>query len=861
MSTSLAGPNVIDSAEARSTNAGAVYRLLLLLLGALAAGLVGLVVGGATSDADGVTLAILATNGYVGGYALARLGLGDVLAHLIALIAGIFAAAIALEPRETIDLARAGEWGGILARYEDVFRGFTRSIETGSRFEPAVATIAIGLIMWLMGYTAAWMTFRRGWIFWAIALPGSILLAALAADRTQPAWLGLAYIAVSLGAWVVATTDQRDSRWHSAGLPAPRSFASWSTMLGFLLATLAVLAALSASYDLDDRIKERAFESGDRMAAWVEERIDSTKAPSSANRLATGNYGAFSDQFKVGDGVPTGDVALVIMQSDSEHYLAARRLNEYDGTGWKETTGDESTSDAGQPPRIAFQSDQPMNLPRQIIQDRVPERATITLLQRSPDRLLLTIDQHYAASQATLIRVGWQQIDAAFIVGQTDLAEVPVDLRELMVLLETVAIAGQDDSGDAILVASPAASEIDRVRERLRRDYPVETRITIGSDGAIVLNVDGRVPVYSDVLAVFGSDELDGGTYSVIGMRPSVSPDDLRLAGTAYPSYITDTYMQLPGTVSDRTQALAASVTAAAGATTPYDQAVALEQYLRTNFTYRLEAGTAPDGTDIVDYFLFDSKVGRCDHYASSMVVMLRSLGVPARIVTGFAPVPYDDSLSGYVYRGRNAHAWVEVYFPGFGWIPFEPTPNQPASSLDGRGDGIEPTPTPEPAPGLTPTPTTQIEQPTATPLASPVAPAIVDDPNGGSAATGGDYWREIGIAGGILAAVAALAVILWQRSKHWRTMPVPSANFMRLQRLGRRFGVVPSPDQTPREYAMRFGAAKPAGAPGATRVAEAFTRSRYGVDADIVRLAVESDEGWRDARQAVRDWRFWRRT
>ena len=165
-------------------------------------------------------------------------------------------------------------------------------------------------------------------------------------------------------------------------------------------------------------------------------------------------------------------------------------------------------------------------------------------------------------------------------------------------------------------------------------------------------------------------------------------PSDLAAAGTSYPEYITDSYLRLPEYGHSGDQRPGQPDRRGYGATNPYDQAIAIQNYLRSNFTYQLDAGPAPDGRDIVDYFLFDSQVGRCDHYASSMAVMLRTLGVPTRIVTGLAPVPFDSEMSGYVYRGRNAHAWVEVYFPGYGWIPFEPTPTQQTIDLDQTGVG-----------------------------------------------------------------------------------------------------------------------------------------------------------------------------
>ncbi len=115
-----------------------------------------------------------------------------------------------------------------------------------------------------------------------------------------------------------------------------------------------------------------------------------------------------------------------------------------------------------------------------------------------------------------------------------------------------------------------------------------------------------------------------------------------------------------------------------------YDKAEAIEAVLRT-YTYNQQIAAPPAGVDSVDYFLFESREGYCDYYASAMVVMLRSVGVPARVVVGYTPgqpaTEQADALGvADVYRvlERNAHAWPEVYFPSYGWIQFEPTASEP---------------------------------------------------------------------------------------------------------------------------------------------------------------------------------------
>ena len=118
-----------------------------------------------------------------------------------------------------------------------------------------------------------------------------------------------------------------------------------------------------------------------------------------------------------------------------------------------------------------------------------------------------------------------------------------------------------------------------------------------------------------------------------------------------------------------------------ASAPSNYDKAVALEQYLSTHFGYTLELPrTLPP--DPLANFLFERKKGHCEYFASSMAVMLRSLRIPSRIVTGFRGGEFNDLTGQYVVRASDAHSWVEAYFPGSGWISFDPTP---AGSLPTR--------------------------------------------------------------------------------------------------------------------------------------------------------------------------------
>ena len=162
----------------------------------------------------------------------------------------------------------------------------------------------------------------------------------------------------------------------------------------------------------------------------------------------------------------------------------------------------------------------------------------------------------------------------------------------------------------------------------------------------------------------------EGETYTVSSAVPDSSPEDLRTAGTDYPADIEETYTQLPSDVPDRVRTGTDELVA--DTDTPYETAVTIERYLRSNKGYSLSVDE-PEG-DIADHFLFEMDAGYCTYFATTMVTMLRSQGIPARIAVGYS-TGQQIAENRWVVRGTNAHAWVEVYFPGNGWETFDPTP------------------------------------------------------------------------------------------------------------------------------------------------------------------------------------------
>jgi transglutaminase-like putative cysteine protease len=232
-----------------------------------------------------------------------------------------------------------------------------------------------------------------------------------------------------------------------------------------------------------------------------------------------------------------------------------------------------------------------------------------------------------------------------------------------------------------------------------------EFEITVGHEGALfAVNQPAASGTGTSLLAA----RADGSTlvvgevnrYEVTSLATRVTATELRRAGTGYPPAIADAYLQLPPELPERVSSMAARI--AGQHDNPYQKAAALQDYLRTNYIYNEGVAPPPAGRDAVDYFLYESQEGFCTYYASAMVVMLRAEGVPARVASGFATGTYDYERGAYRVAARNAHAWVEVYFPGYGWIEFEPTSALPPRIYpEGLEElayvPIEPVITPEP--------------------------------------------------------------------------------------------------------------------------------------------------------------------
>ena len=160
--------------------------------------------------------------------------------------------------------------------------------------------------------------------------------------------------------------------------------------------------------------------------------------------------------------------------------------------------------------------------------------------------------------------------------------------------------------------------------------------------------------------------------YRGVSRLPGIDPAALRAAAEEYPAEIRAAYLQLPQHLDARIPGLAREMSGRAA--NAYDKARAVEGFLRSRYAYTLNLAGKP-GADPLANFLFVTRAGHCEYFASAMTILLRTLDIPAREVNGFLPGEYNDVAGDYIVRASDAHSWVEVYFPGSGWVTFDPTP------------------------------------------------------------------------------------------------------------------------------------------------------------------------------------------
>ena len=355
-------------------------------------------------------------------------------------------------------------------------------------------------------------------------------------------------------------------------------------------------------------------------------------------------------------------------------------------------------------------------------------------------------------------------------------------------------------------------------------------------------------PVMDTITLQPDSRVKKGDGYDVNSFVAMVTPEELRAAGGDYPGWVQQ-YLQLPDGFPDRIGVKAAGIVgrqqAVTGASSSYDSTKAIEGYLR-GIPPDFNVPETPPGRDTVDYFLFDSQRGYFYYHASAMVVMLRTLGIPSRLGVGFVVDEGDLDREGtaYIVRDRNTYAWPEVYFPGEGWVIFNPSQDRPADlrpQVDEAPGGLE---------GIDPDILENL------PVgADPIFDIPAEAFGGGGASSGAppssssySRWFAMGLAAA-LATLAGAVFLGWQRSV--RGLPYAEAHWEKLVRLSAWAGYPPQPGQTPIEFARGLQKVN-RGLRGVSVLAAAYCRSRFAHREPTAEEQERIGDMWPDMRGAL---------
>ena len=436
----------------------------------------------------------------------------------------------------------------------------------------------------------------------------------------------------------------------------------------------------------------------------------------------------------------------------------------------------------------------------------------------------------------------------AFQPHRLDIADLeqnrhlPHDMRELASSLKASA-AGR---GNPSVRALPSSMVVTSVTKELpsgdRRDVGIESgelidyyeslRNVFGEPGSTVGLEVVRVPQEDSVAFVEPVQRMEKGSqYTVTSEFVYASEEALRTAEVVYPAGIIERFLGLPSSLPDRVSVLAAELTADAENT--YDKAVAIETYLREGMEYSTLQQDIPHDADVVDYFLFESRTGFSDYFASSMAVMLRTQGIPARMVLGFGPGEPDPEQEGFIIQDKDSHSWPEVYFGVLGWVPFEPTPIYPTRSrslpespfgIGGLGGGDL---------------GGELQELLGDAQMDPDALETLElDPGG--PLSGGEgakplptryFGTPLGLGGGLflgfLVVGAVLLRVVWMMQ--YGRLPTGQTAYERMYRLSAFLGFRARLSQTPTEFTSGLSALVPEVRDEVEMVSLSFVRERYG--------------------------------
>ncbi len=700
---------------------------------------------------------------------------------------------------------RFGELAARLARWWDMAHS------GGISIDPLPFAVTLALLTWVLCFTSTWFLQRRLNMWWGILPAGFCLLTNLSYLTEDYYGFFWTYLFAAMLIMTRTNVLRLQRGWREQGIRIPSGLGLTFLMHAGWFSLLVVGIAWVLPMETATVVPLRAAWETAR-APWADVESEVGRLFSSLPARKVVPLHAFGRAMPFRGAIVPGNEVALLARADHADYWRARVYDVYTSEGW--LTGDRQTATLSRASPGSAQQSGPGYRARKTVTQGVEVNF--------PTDALFAQGQPLEASIPALIETAPAGVYSISLVDNTGVQNLPFDLRRLSGNLQQAAQAQGFLSRDEVLRLLPSGVRLKEVQE---------------SGGHVIAVQITRDAETSDVLGLRSPDRSVGPRkYDVVSSVSVASARELRAAGASLPRWVSDRYLQMPSSLPDRVRRVSAEVTR--NALAPYDKAIAIEAYLRT-IPVALDVEAPPPGGDGVDHFLFTLNRGYSDYHASAMVVLLRSAGVPARLAVGYATGQWDDQSKVYVVRERNAHAWPEVYFNGYGWVEFEPTPGHEAFA---RGEQPEEAPSGDTALDFEdPFPEDDL-------LGATANSDLSDFRDNGSPWAVAARVTSVTLVVGLLALVAMW--LLWMLS--FRGLRPAMATYEKMVRLAGLSGLAPRVQETPSEYAETLMQVLPSQKDSIQTITRGFERSQYGKKALSDQDEAEINSAWRAIRSRL---------
>jgi hypothetical protein len=680
-------------------------------------------------------------------------------------------------------------------------------------------------VSWLISFASAWILFkfRNAWI--TVTMLGVAIIINLSYRQGQYEHTLYLFLAISVVLFAHVTAVQRATNWVEAGMKFPRHLRRLSIQHGIVLAIPVVLVA-SVLPMWEPRNDQLGI-------VWDTFKDPFRALDSDFGRLLSGvrgkdanGFGQFRESLPFQGSIDLPDDPVMYVDTVFPTLHAGHIYSEYTSQGWQTGETIEDPTLAGE---ILARRDDLKS--RQLITQRFIPIVEANWVMPVGATLALNID----GVNEVLAPLEW-----TITMDPDKLGPVPADIQQLA-----------DDLWDEFLFLDEdelAPTGNQAVQDAVSDVLPpgVTGTLTISREGDLAgIRVTRLEAPPVEQIAFTPKKRIDAlEPYIVDQLISTASDAELDEAGADYPTWVTDRYLQLPDSLPARVNALASDIIDSSGAETPFEKITAVQNFLQDQ-GYSLSILGPKANQDAIDYFLFETQAEACpqdtgpapcqddqlkgysQYFGSATAILLRSVGVPARMIAGYAPGSFLQEQNRFVILGSDRHGWAQAYFPGYGWIDVEGTPGY---DVFGRGVPVENL-TNRPGSGrLTQDqlleaeffPEEDVSEFSAAALAA-AAQLLLDEEETGT------NFPVLAVALPIL----AILILAIASTSAWNfgmgRLNAAERTYLKMTRFARLAGLGHDPSQTPREYASNLGFAIPTISAQTTLIAEAYQSETYG--------------------------------